>query len=281
MGKATRGTLVAVGGAEDKRDSMTVLRRALELVPGTARRVEIIPTASGDPREAARPYFSAFRDLGAEEVGVLDIRTREEAADAAYVERIRSADLVYMTGGDQARLSEILVSTPVHAAMREKLAAGGVVAGTSAGAAAMSSTMIAQGIATLRKGNVDLSHGLGLMPGAIIDTHFTERGRFGRLLEAIATHPELLGIGIGENTAVVMRGSSLEVVGAGSVVIFDGQEIRYSNAPAAAHDEPLAVDRLILHTLPSGHHYDLARHRAYAPVAPTRARRSAGAASPA
>ena len=275
-----RGTLVAVGGGEDKREDMVILRRALAQVPGTARRVEIIPTASGEPREAARAYVAAFGELGATQIGVLDVRTRAEAADAALVERVRQADLVYMTGGDQARLSTILGGTPLHAAMREKLAAGGVIAGTSAGAAAMSATMIAQGIATLRKGNVELTQGLGLLPGAIVDSHFTERGRFGRLLEAIATHPRLLGIGIGENTAIVVRGSTIEVVGVGNVVLFDGHELRASNAATAEHDEPLSVDRLILHTLPAGHRFDLALRRVQAPAAPTPRRRqpSAGTA---
>lgn len=257
---------------------MVVLRRALGHVPGPARRVEIIPTASAEPREIVRPYLAAFRDIGATEVGVLDIRTQADASDPAAVARIQAADLVYMTGGAQARLAAAIAGTPVHAAMREKLAAGGVIAGTSAGAAAMSATMIAQGIATLRKGNVEISEGLALLPHVIIDTHFTERGRFGRLLEAVATSPSLLGIGIGENTAIVVRGPMMEVVGAGSVVLVDGREMRYSNVAEIGHDEPLAMDRLVLHTLAEGHHYDLARRRPFRPMAAPRPRKTSGSA---
>ena len=249
---SSRGTFVAVGGAEDKRDDMRILRRALAHVPGQARRIEVIPTASREPELAAAPYLPAFRALGASHVHVLDIRARDQAAWPAAVERIRDADLVYMTGGDQALLAATLAGTPVVAAMHEKLREGGVIAGTSAGAAALSATMIAQGSATLRKGSTLLAEGLGLLPDVILDTHFTERGRFGRLIEAVATHPGLLGVGIGENTAIVVRDGEAEVIGAGNVVVMDAREMRGSNVHQADHDKPIHAERLILHTYAEG-----------------------------
>lgn len=255
------GTLVAVGGAEDKAGEMRILRRALDHVHGEARRIAIIPTASNEPREAARPYLPAFRDLGATEVEVLDIRTRDDALREEFAQRALHADVLYMTGGDQVRLASILGGTPILEAMHEKLATGGVVAGTSAGAAAMSGTMIAQGTSALRKGGVQLTTGLGLLPGVIVDTHFAERGRFGRLIEAVALDPDLLGLGLSEDTAVVVRGDQVEVVGAGSIVLLDGREMRSTNAPYVDKDHPLSVERMIIHTLAEGHCFKLdSRH---------------------
>ena len=262
---AALGTLVAVGGAEDKRDEMVILRRALDEAAGGVRRVEVLPTASREPLLAAQPHADAFRALGVPDVGVLDVRLREEAEHDAFAERVRAADLLYMTGGDQARLSDVLRGTPLLSAIHEKLAAGGVVAGTSAGAAAMSGTMIAQGDSTLRKGGVQLMPGLGLLDGLVIDTHFTERGRFARLIEAVATHPRLVGVGIGENTAVVLRDGELRVVGAGSVVVLDAGEMRGSNVADVAHDRPVSVERMILHTLSDGDVLQVAHRAAQAP----------------
>jgi len=265
---ACLGTLVAVGGAEDKRDEMLILRRALDEVPGGVRRVEVLPTASREPLLAAQPHADAFRALGVPEVGVLDVRIREQAEDDAFAARVRGADLLYMTGGDQARLGDVLRGTPLLAALQDKLANGGVVAGTSAGAAAMTGTMIAQGEPTLRKGSVRLAPGLGLLDGLVIDTHFTERGRFARLIEAVATHPRLLGVGIGEDTAIVVRGGEMRVVGAGSVVVMDAGEMRASNVQDAAHDQPVSVARVILHTLADGDVLPLATRMGEAAVQP-------------
>lgn len=246
-----QGALLAVGGGEDKREGMVVLRRALEHAPA-ARRVVIVPTASASPLWTAAPHVEAFRGIGASDVQVLDIRSRDQAALEEHVDQVRRADLVFMTGGDQARLSAALLGTPVLSAMRETLADGGVIAGTSAGAAAMSAVMIAEGEASLRKGSVRFTPGLGLLDGAILDTHFMERGRFARLVDAVATHPRHFGIGLGEDTAILVRGRDVEVVGGGSVVVLDGGEMRSTNVEEADHGEPLQVERMIVHTHSDG-----------------------------
>ncbi|HUR68177.1 MAG TPA: cyanophycinase [Candidatus Thermoplasmatota archaeon] len=258
MGVPGKGTLIAVGGGEDKAGEMRILRRALEHAP-VARRIVILPSASVDPLWAAELHVDAFRRLGATTVDILDVRAREHAAHPAVVESVRQADLVYMTGGDQARLAALLAGTPVLAALHENMDHGGVVAGTSAGAAAMSATMIAEGAATMRKGSVRLTPGLGLLPHVVLDTHFTERGRFARIFEAVATHPGLLGMGLAEDTAIVVRGGEVEVVGAGSVVVVDGREMHSSNAKDAEHDAPLDAERLIVSTYSHGRTFPLER----------------------
>ena len=235
---------------------MTILRRALDHAP-EARRVAILPTASSDPLWASELHVAAFRRLGATLVDVVNVRTPQHAAHEAHVERIRRADLVYMTGGDQARLSAVLADTPLLAALREKLEGGGVVAGTSAGAAAMSHVMVSHGDATLRKGGVKLAQGLGLLRGAILDTHFAERGRLGRLLEAVAMHPRLVGIGLGEDTAIVVRGGDVEVVGSGSAVVVQGHEMAYTNLAEVGHDQPMDLERMIVHALTHGRSWRL------------------------
>lgn len=265
------GVLVAVGGGEDKREAMHVLRRALDHAP-PAPRVAILPCASADPAWAAQLHVEAFRALGASAVDVLDVRTPAEAALAANVARVRDADIVYMTGGDQARLCAILARTPLHAMLRKRLRAGGVVAGTSAGAAAMSATMIAEGDTTLRKGGVRLAPGLSLLPHAILDTHFTERGRFARLVEAVSTHPSLLGIGLGEDTAILVRGHDVEVVGSGTVMIVDGREIQRSNVAHAPERQPVDVERIIVHCLSAGRAFALPEDAPVAHLARTKAR---------
>lgn len=246
-----RGALLAVGGGEDKRDAMVILRRALDDAR-RAPRVALLPTASADPLWSCQLHLQAFRRLGAEHVDVVDVRDREQAALEENVERILAADVVYMTGGDQSRLAWALEGTPLHEALGQLLDEGGLVAGTSAGAAAMSRVMISEGDTRLRKGDVRLTPGLSLLPGAIVDTHFSERGRFSRLLEAVAGNPTLMGIGLGEDTAIHVRGDEVEVVGSGSVVLMDGAEIRHSNIEHAEPGEPVDVHRVILHSLSGG-----------------------------
>ena len=263
-----KGILVAIGGAEDKEDDMKVLRHVLDLTRAKAERVAILPTASRIPREAAEPYLDAFDALGVE-TSVIDVRDRAEADDPDHLRAVRDADVVYFTGGDQLRLTSVLGGSPLLEAIRDKYLEGCVVAGTSAGAAAMSATMIFQGAATdggMRKGNVQMTPGLGFLPHAVVDTHFVNRGRFSRLLEVITSTPRLLGIGIGEDTAIVVRhGTELEVVGRGLVVIVDGQEIHHTNIADIATGDPISAERLVVHTLGDGYGFDL-RDRAYVPA---------------
>jgi cyanophycinase len=264
-----RGFLVAIGGNEDKRSDKEVLRKLVELPRGGAKHVEVIPTASSYARSLSDEYIDVFRDLKVERVGVMDIRERRDADRAEYVERIRDADVVYMTGGDQLKLTTTIGGSPVAEAMHERYAAGGVIAGTSAGAAAMSSTMIAGGDdGTMRKGSVRMAPGLDFIKSCIVDTHFLDRGRVGRLLEVVASNPGHVGLGVGEDTALLVReGRDVEVVGSGVVVVVDGTTMRSTNLSRIEPGAPIAVEGILVHTLAPGYRFDLAEKRYLEPKA--------------
>jgi cyanophycinase len=265
---APKGTLVAIGGNEDKTDDMVILRRTLEAVRGEAKNAIVVAAASREPVEASRPYLRAFEDLGLEHVRPLDLQSRREVEEERTLRRLREADVVYFTGGDQLRLADALRGSEALSILRQRYQSGAVIAGTSAGAAAMSATMIARGDPEegLSKGNVELDEGLGLIPNVIVDTHFIQRGRFSRLLEAVAHHPELLGIGIAEDTAFVLReGRYLEVVGSDNVIVVDGREIRDTNTREARRGENLTVERAIVHALAEGYWFDLQDRVFYTP----------------
>ncbi|MDX1711562.1 MAG: cyanophycinase, partial [Rhodovibrionaceae bacterium] len=218
------GHLVAIGGAEDKTSELEILKRVYSLAPADNKTVAVIATASGIPHEVFPMYEEAFGRLGAKEVHHLDIRTREDAQNPKLVKTIGKCGIVFFTGGDQLRLTNTLGGSPVLQAIRERYAEGAVVSGTSAGAAAMSATMIYDGSAAdaLRKGAVKMSSGLAFVEGIVIDSHFLERGRFTRLMEVGATNPEYIGIGIGEDAGVIVHdGQILEAIGPGHVVVVD------------------------------------------------------------
>ena len=270
-----KGCLVAIGGNEDKSSDKEVLRQVLKLPDGGARHVEVIPTASRIPSDVARDYIRAFEDLGVRNVGVIDIRERRDADREEYVKRVHDADIVYMSGGDQMRLTTVLGGSEVAKALRETYLKGGVVAGTSAGAAAMSSTMIAGGDneAAMRKGSILMSPGLGLVQDCVIDTHFLDRGRVGRLLEVVSSNPGHTGLGVGEDTGILIRqGEMVEVIGTGVVVVVDGHELKSTNLSRISLKEPIAVERLVLHTLVAGYRYHLRTQEYRAPSVEAKAR---------
>lgn len=259
-----KGYLVAVGGNEDKEKDLKVLRKIASLPEGGTRIVELIPLASNIPHEVVESYIPAFRKIGVEEVRIMNLTAREDARDPAYVERIREADVVFFSGGDQLRITSLIGGSPVAEAIAGHYWRGGVVAGTSAGAAAMSGTMIFEGEVALsmRKGNVHMVPGLGLLPNAIIDTHFIQRGRISRLLEVIASNPGSIGLGLGEDTGIIIReGEIVEVIGTGVVVIVDGHQIRYTNISQIRLGQPIALEHVVLHTLVEGHFFDLEEQR--------------------
>lgn len=255
-----KGHLVAIGGNEDKVKDLKVLREICNLPEGGTRTVEIIPLASQIPLEVAEAYHSAFNKIGIDTVRTMHLDTRESVADPANVQRILDADVVFFSGGDQLRLTSGLGGSPVLQAITGHYWRGGVVAGTSAGAAAMSATMIFEGevAKSMRKGNVHMVPGLGLVPDAVIDTHFIQRGRISRLLEVIASNPGSIGIGLGEDTGVIIReGETVEVIGSGVVVIVVGHQLKYSNIATIRLGQPIAVENMVLHTLVEGHRFDL------------------------
>lgn len=267
-----KGILVAVGGAEDKEDDMVVLRRVLEEVRGEAERVEVVAAASREPREASAPYLRAFKEMGIRTVDWLALADANEANDDRTVRRLAEADVVYFTGGDQVKLARTLRGSEALRTILARYGEGAVIAGTSAGAAALSQTMLARGTPEegLNKGNVKTEPGLGLMAHGVIDTHFLQRGRFARLLEVVTHDPRLTGIGISEDTAIVVReGVKLEVVGSDNVIIFDGSEVLHTNADEADRGEVLVMARAIVHALAAGCHYDLATREIRVPKVAT------------
>lgn len=265
-----KGYLVAVGGNEDKEKDLKVLRHIAGLPEGGTRIVELIPLASNIPHEVVEAYIPAFRKIGIDDVRIMHIETREDARNPAFVERILAADVVFFSGGDQLRITSLIGGSPVMDAIAGHYWRGGVVAGTSAGAAAMSGTMIFEGevAKSMRKGNVHMVPGLALLPNAIIDTHFIQRGRITRLLEVIASNPGSIGLGLGEDTGIVIReGEIVEVIGSGVVVVVDGHHLRYSNVYRVRLGEPIALEHVVLHTLVEGHRFDLETQRYLPPGA--------------
>lgn len=272
------GALVAIGGAEDKTSDSAVLGRVMSLMPPHGGEIAVITTASTVPDQVFAGYETVFAELGARAVHHLDVQDRAAAREAANVAVASGCDLIFFAGGDQLRLTNVLGGSPLLDAIRARHTAGATIAGTSAGAAAMSSTMIYDGAAAnaLRKGAVKMSVGLGFVDDVVIDSHFLERGRFTRLMEVGATNPAYVGIGIGEDAAVIIRpGPVLEAVGQGLVIIVDSSQLRRSNVAELEYGEPVAIEHVIMHALTSGYGYDVERRafldaRAAVPSAPDR-----------
>jgi cyanophycinase len=262
------GHLVAIGGAEDRTSDLEILKKVFSLAPEGYQEVAVIATASGIPDQVLPEYEAAFSRLGASCVHSLGIRDRQEAADADTVRLIEQSALIFFTGGDQLRLTNVLGGSPVLNAIRQRLQDGAVVAGTSAGAAAMPGTMIYNGVAAdaLRKGAVNMTFGLGFVDGLVIDSHFLERGRFTRLMEIGASNPEHLGVGLGEDAAVIIHPHGiLEAIGPGHVILIDSRDLASSNIADLAMGEPVAVEHMIFHALVSGHGFDVEARRYLVP----------------
>jgi len=262
------GHIVAIGGAEDKTSQLEILKRVIELAPEGNTEVAVIATASSIPDQVLPDYDAAFTRLGASRVHLLDIRDRQQAANPETVRLIEQSDVIFFTGGDQLRLTNVFGGSAALTAIRERWMSGAVVAGTSAGAAAMPGTMIYNGAATdaLRKGAVNMTFGLGLVDGLIIDSHFLERGRFTRLMEVGATNPEYLGVGIGEDAAVIIHQNQiLEAIGPGHVILIDSRDLASSNIADLGMGEAVAIENMILHAMVSGHGFDIEARRYLAP----------------
>jgi cyanophycinase len=264
---ATKGKLIAIGGGEDKERNRDVLKRFLEEIGKKDPVIEIITTATSLPDEVGDDYTSAFRSLGVRDYNTLHIDEKDQASDRKFIERIEKADGVLFSGGDQLKLSSILGGTDFHKMLKDRYENDDfVIAGTSAGAAAMSQTMIVRGSSedALIKGELKLTTGLGFIDEVFIDTHFTQRGRFGRLIQAVSTIPSSLGLGLGEDTAAVITGGNhIEIVGSGLVVIVDGQHIRQTTITEIKDGEPLTVEGVMMHVLCKGDRF-LLQERTFA-----------------
>lgn len=262
----TRGYIVPIGGAEEKLRNPEILDRFVELCGGRSGRISIIPTAS-ELEDTGRNYEKLFRKLGLNHARVLPLYKRSDCGSETYLEYIEKSDGVFMTGGNQLRLSTTLGGTRAAQMIRRRNAVGMHVAGTSAGAAFMSEHMIAGGSegSTPSPDKVTLAPGLGLTNSFIIDQHFRERDRLGRLLTALAYNPFAVGIGLDEDTAAFIRpGDSLDVVGSGGITIIDPSELAYSSMDRAHRNEPVSLIGVRLHILISGGVFDIRTKKAYA-----------------
>jgi cyanophycinase len=268
------GKLIAIGGAEDKGTEsegfylqqsnlhffeLGILKRVVQECGGHEATIEVVTTASSIPMEVGDNYLQAFGKIGCKNVRVMNVRNRDEARSPEFVERMRKADGVMFSGGDQLRLTSIFGGTDFLDIIHERYRSDRlIIAGTSAGAMAMSNTMIYQGRSDIAhlKGEVKLTTGLAFMPYVIIDSHFITRGRFSRLAQAVASNPSCTGIGLGEDTGVIVTGSNhLEVIGSGAVVIIDGRDIRQSNISQVSIGTSISVDNLRVNMLVRGNSY--------------------------
>jgi len=257
--EAPRGVIMVVGGAEDKLGKRTILNRFARLAGGSAGTIAVISTASSLGDTVTEVYRSLFDRLGIAEVRGLRPESRAEADDPACAALLDEATGVFMTGGNQAKLSSVVAGTRLGDAIRRAYEAGAVVGGTSAGASVVTTHMVAGGAegATPKERMVQLAAGLGLLDGLIIDQHFSQRNRYGRLLALVAHSPQLLGVGIDEDTAIVVtEGRYVEVIGRGAVTVFDGLHMQ-TRAYAAKRTQPLLVSDVVLHSLPNGARFDL------------------------
>jgi len=272
-----KGKLIIIGGSVDKGSFSNtpenlpknlkffekgILKRMIdESAKGNLSRIEIITTASSIPVEVGEEYIEAFKNLNVTNTAVLDIRTREEANEPKNIERLKNADVVMFTGGDQLRLTSIFGGTTFHHLLLERYENENfIISGTSAGAAASSNNMIYQGSSSeaLLKGEVKITGGLGFINNVIIDTHFVQRGRIGRLMYACASNPINIGIGLGEDTGLLItEGNNMEAIGSGLIILVDATNMRHTNITDVEMGEPVSIDNLTVHVMSYGDNFDL------------------------
>jgi cyanophycinase len=269
-----KGKLISIGGAEDKGTEsegnyaqvnnlhffeLGILKRVVQEMGGPNSHIVIITTASSIPQEVSENYLQAFGKIGCTHVEHLNIRSRDDARNPDFIQKVTKCDGIMFSGGDQLRLTTIFGGTGfLDILIKGYVEEGLVIAGTSAGAMAMSNTMIYQGKSDLAhlKGEVKITTGLAFMPDVIIDSHFDKRGRFNRLAQAVASNPACTGIGLGEDTGVIVTsGNQLEVIGSGAVVIIDGRDISHCNITEVSMGTPISIENIRVNILVAGNGY--------------------------
>lgn len=272
-----KGTLIPIGGNEDKgieADEMYtlefieegILYHVVKEAGGVDANIIVIPTASSIPVEVGENYLTAFASLGCKNVEVLDIRSKEDSETEHAITLIKNANCVMFSGGNQSKITDKIGGTTIHNILveRYKNEEGFVIAGTSAGAMVMANEMIAGGSATesFIKGAVNMYKGLGLIPELVIDTHFIRRGRFGRQSEAVAKFPNLLGIGLAEDTGMIIKnGNDCTVIGSGMVIVFDGSTLTHNNEKILEEGTPMTMANLTVHVLSNSDEYDIRKRK--------------------
>ena len=268
-----KGTLIPIGGNEDKGKGETenytlefiedgILARVVAECAQKDPKIVIIPTASSIPIEVGENYRKAFTKLGCTDIHVLDIRSKEDGEKLESIALVRTANCIMFSGGNQSKITGKIGNTTIHKIIKDRYhnETGFVIAGTSAGAMAMSEEMIAGGSSTeaFVKGAVIMNRGLGLIPELIIDTHFIQRGRFGRQSEAVAKFPELLGIGLAEDTGLIIKnGNEFEVIGSGMIIVFDAVNLSHNNEKILIKGTPMTMTNLVVHVLSKGDRFNI------------------------
>jgi cyanophycinase len=260
------GVLVSIGGGEDKKDKKSILSRLIEETGKKNPSICIITVATNIPKEVGSEYKSAFKKLGVEKLSFIHFVNRIDADKERNIQKVKQCDVVLLTGGDQLKLTSLLGGTKLITLIKKRYFEEKkfVVAGTSAGAAAMSDTMIIGGSSqdAMIKGELELTNGLDLIDSVFIDTHFIQRGRLGRIVQTVTCNPGVLGLGLGEDTAaVIYKGTEMEVVGSGLVVVVDGISIDYTDLTLISDGDPITVEGIKLHILGPGKRFLLSERR--------------------
>ncbi|WP_179021150.1 cyanophycinase [Winogradskyella forsetii] len=272
-----KGTLIPIGGNEDKGfedDEIHrldyieegILAHVVEEAGGIDAKIVVIPTASSIPIEVGENYTTAFSTLGCKNIEVLNIRSIADAENTSVLKSVENANCVMFSGGNQSKISKYIGNTKLHKLLsnRYKNDSGFVIAGTSAGAMAMANEMIAGGSSTkaFKKGAVLMRKGLSLIPELIIDTHFIQRGRFGRISEAVAKFPNLIGIGLAEDTGMIIKnGEDCTIIGSGMSIVFDGGNLTHNNQKILQEGTPMTMANLTIHVLSNGDQYNIQKRK--------------------
>ena len=235
------------------------MREFVRRAGGVSARIVVMTAATELPREVGENYTRVFERLGVEDIRIVDTVTRDDATSSTSLAAINKATGVFFTGGDQARITSIIKDTELDATIHKRYAEGMVIGGTSAGAAVMPDMMIVEGESEThpRVEVVQMGPGMGFLPGIVVDQHFAQRGRLGRLLSALIQQPAVLGFGIDENTAVIVKGNEFEVIGEGAITVIDVSNITHSNVDTLLKDEALAICGAKLHILPEGYRFNI------------------------
>lgn len=254
------GNLIIIGGSEDKNGRKEILKKVCNSINKEKDILLIATIATEYPKEVENNYRKAFSELGVKNIKVLDIPNREEAFKEYNRQLVEEAKLIFFTGGDQLRITSLIGGSCVYEELKRSCEKGVYIVGTSAGASVMSNTMIVGGKdeEDPKKSIIRMSPGLGLVNNVIIDQHFVQRGRIGRLLAAVAQNPEVLGIGIDENTAIIVnKEGDIEVIGEGAVYFVDGSEITYSSVSEQFTDEVISIYNVKIHVLKQGNKFSI------------------------
>lgn len=258
-----RGKLVVIGGAEDREGDCVILKEFVRLAKGDKARVVVMTVATNIPEEVGADYKKIFKRLGVADVKVVDVSSREDTEAKKAMSAIEEATALFFTGGDQLHITALLGGTEMDRVIKQRVGKGLVLGGTSAGAAMMSNSMMLGGESETnpRFGCVEIGPGMDFLMGTLIDTHFSQRGRHGRLLAATAHYPQDLGLGIDEDTAIIVAGNEFEVIGSGAVTIIDAGGITHTNLHELRKSEGLELHNVRVHILPQGARFSLAERK--------------------